>query len=201
MKQKLADLSRSFRDEMGTKEIWSNIGQDLPKPSNITMHFDTVKNVVALFSDDVDGKGRPLLQWEMEVDTGHVMETKRLNNEVVITHRDFDPKMFDQDQDDQMMEVEDEELASVRVSEDWNDLDTQRGFAYNIMYFFVFFFIFTFSLLFAFFRLTQKQQEKEEALRKRGGKGGSNLRHLDNEQQIGRFDNIGENDDTNLAFK
>jgi hypothetical protein len=34
-------------------------------PTNITIHFDTVNQIIDLKSDNVDAKGRPLLEFEM----------------------------------------------------------------------------------------------------------------------------------------
>ena len=51
------------------------------------------------------------------------------------------------------------------VEDEWNDLEKQRDIAFKIMYFFIVFIIATFSLLYAFFRMTKKQ-EQEAAMRK-----------------------------------
>lgn len=72
------------------------------------MHFDTVNNQVGVFSDDVDVKGRPVLQWEMNLDSGHITETKRMNDEVVITHKDIDPATLEKESNDFVLDEETE---------------------------------------------------------------------------------------------
>lgn len=59
----------------------------------------------------------------------------------------------------------DGEAVTTPIEDEWNDLEKQRDIAFKIMYFFIVFIIATFSLLYAFFRMTQKQ-EQEAAVRK-----------------------------------
>lgn len=44
---------------------------------NITLHVDTLNSMVGVYADEVDSKGRPILQWEMNTKSGHVVETTR----------------------------------------------------------------------------------------------------------------------------
>lgn len=145
------------------------------------MHFDTVNHLVGVFSDEVDSKGRPVRQWELNIETGHITETKRTGDEVTITHKDVDPTELNKEQNEKMIDQdtqetaawidalsekkEEKELAGAEIIDEWNDLEKQRDIAFKIMYFFIVFIIFTFTLLYVFFRMTQQQQE-EEARRK-----------------------------------
>lgn len=49
---------------------------------------------MSVSSDDVDAKGRPVLQWELNKNTGHVTETKRAKDgsEVHVNEKDIDVK-------------------------------------------------------------------------------------------------------------
>lgn len=180
----------SLADKTESKDIWGDLESSIPQ--NLTLHFDTVNHEIGVFSDDVDAKGRPMLQWELNAETGHVKETKRAQDgsEVETHHRDIDPLTLNREQNAKNLEKElqdtqdwiqskadlgsivakDATTASpLPIEDEWNDLEKQRDIAFKIMYFFIVFIIATFSLLYAFFRMTQKQ-EQEAAVRK-GAKG------------------------------
>ena len=44
---------------------------------------------------------------------------------------------------------------------EWENLEMQRDLAFKIVYFFIFFIMGTFGLLYAYFKLDQKEQQKE----------------------------------------
>lgn len=76
LKQKLAGISDSLGKNDFVKEIWGDKAGDIV-PKNIVLKFDTVNNIVGVQSEDVDAKGRPVLEWEMNKNSGHITETKR----------------------------------------------------------------------------------------------------------------------------
>jgi len=45
---------------------------------------------------------------------------------------------------------------------DWEELERQREIAFKIVYFFIGFIIFTFGLLYAYYKVDQKEQEEEK---------------------------------------
>lgn len=92
MKQKLSDLIDSLGQEEKSKEIWGDVHDAIPQ--SVTLHIDTLNNDVSIFSDDVDTKGRPVMQWEMNKETGHITETKRNadGSEVHVKEKDVDVK-------------------------------------------------------------------------------------------------------------
>lgn len=55
--------------------------------------------MIGVFSDDLDTKGRPVIQWEMDKKTGHITETKRAKDgsEVHVTEKDIDVNTLSQD--------------------------------------------------------------------------------------------------------
>ena len=89
-KEKLSDILEDFKKETAFNEIFGKL--DSSQHSNITLHFDTVNKEIGVYTDDVDAKGRPVLQWEMNTNTGHTTTTKRSKDgqEVMITHKDVD---------------------------------------------------------------------------------------------------------------
>ena len=56
------------------------------------MHVDTENSHIGLYSDDVDTKGRPLQQWELDKKNGVILKTKRAadGSEVHVTQKEFD---------------------------------------------------------------------------------------------------------------
>lgn len=91
MKQKLAGISDSLSKNEFVKEIWGDKAGDVV-PKNIVLKFDTVNNIVGVQSEDVDAKGRPVLEWEMDKNNGHITETKRAKDgsEVQVREKDID---------------------------------------------------------------------------------------------------------------
>lgn len=89
----------SLATESEAKDIWGNLASE-GMPQNLTLHFDTVNHEIGVFSDDVDAKGRPVLQWELNAETGHVKETHRAKDgsEVETTHREIDPLTLNREQ-------------------------------------------------------------------------------------------------------
>lgn len=69
----MANVLKSFADQKETKEI---LGEN-SNHKNVTLHVDTVNKKITVNSDDVDDKGRPIHEWEMDKETGHVTKTKR----------------------------------------------------------------------------------------------------------------------------
>lgn len=98
MKQQLANIMKSFGEPSETKDIWGN---SVFMPAQVTIHMDTKNNHIGVYSDDVDAKGRPLKQWELNVETGHITETDRDadGNEVRIHHMEVDPATLERDAD------------------------------------------------------------------------------------------------------
>lgn len=195
LKQKLANILESFADKSENKDIWGDAPEGEAHPGNVTLHLDTEHNNVGVYSDDVDAKGRPVQQWEMNTQSGHITETKRTKDggEVQITQRDVDVTTLNKEQNDKMVQRDSEDThewiakleaksdhsaesaekaasSSNDVVDEWQDLEKQRDIAFKIMYFFIVFIIATFSLLYAFFRMTQNS-EQEAAMRKGIAKG------------------------------
>ena len=58
----------------------------------MTLHIDTVNGLVGAFSDDLDAKGRPVSQWELNKNSGLIVKTKRAKDgsEVHVTEKEID---------------------------------------------------------------------------------------------------------------
>lgn len=54
-------MADSLESKEFVKEIWGDKAEFAPK--KIVLKFDTVNNIVGVQSDDVDAKGRPVLEW------------------------------------------------------------------------------------------------------------------------------------------
>ena len=108
MKAKLADVMNSFSDPSQSQEIWGDFDNEHSAPGNITLHIDAANKAVGVFSDDVDAKGRPVMQWEMNTETGHITETKRAvdGTEVQITQKDIDVATLDKELNDKKIDEE-----------------------------------------------------------------------------------------------
>lgn len=48
------------------------------------------------------------------------------------------------------------------VTAEWENLELQRDLAFKIVYFFIFFIVATFGLLYAYFKIDEKEKIKEE---------------------------------------
>lgn len=48
------------------------------------------------------------------------------------------------------------------VAAQWENLELQRDLAFKIVYFFIFFIVATFGLLYAYFKMDEKEKQKEE---------------------------------------
>jgi len=90
-KDKLSDILEDFKSQTAFKEIFGQL--ESGQYSNVTLHFDTVNKEIGVYTDKHDAKGRPILQWEMNTDTGHTTTTKRTEDgtQVEITHLEIDP--------------------------------------------------------------------------------------------------------------
>lgn len=120
-----------------------------------------------MFSDDLDDKGRPVMQWELNRNNGHVTETKRAKDgsEVRVTEKDVDVKTLSsdpipklQEQIEKAKETEAEADKAKTFDEEY-DLEAQRDLAFKIMYCLIVFIIITFGLLYMFFKMTQVSEE------------------------------------------
>jgi hypothetical protein len=82
--------------------------------------MDTENNHIGIYSDDVDAKGRPLKQWELNVETGHITETERDadGNEVRIHHKEVDPATLERDSVVEVPEKAVEEISGDIESEE-----------------------------------------------------------------------------------
>ena len=56
----------------------------------MTIHFDTINGKIDLKTDDLDAKGRPILEYELNKLTGHIVETKRHQDGSETTKREKD---------------------------------------------------------------------------------------------------------------
>lgn len=57
--------------------------------ANVTVHIDTLNSMVGIYTDEVDGKGLPILQWEMNTQSGHITETSRsMDGQVNVVEKD-----------------------------------------------------------------------------------------------------------------
>jgi len=91
IRQKLASLSDSLDKKELLKEFWGDKAEEF-KDINIVVKFDTVNNIIRVQSTEVDAKDRPVLEWEMNKNTGHITETKRTadGSEVSVREKDID---------------------------------------------------------------------------------------------------------------
>jgi len=114
MKAKLADVMKSFSEPSESKEIWGDFHEEHHAPENLTVHIDTANKAVGVFSDDVDAKGRPVMQWEMNTETGHITETKRAvdGTEVQITQKDIDVATLDKELNDKKIDEDAKETQA-----------------------------------------------------------------------------------------
>lgn len=63
------------------KEIWGDISDYFKTiPKDFTINFDTENQIIHLMSDEVDAKGRPLLEYEINKQTGHTVQTRRMED-------------------------------------------------------------------------------------------------------------------------
>jgi hypothetical protein len=90
-KEKLSDILEDFKKQTAFEEIFGK--KESGMGDQVTLHFDTANKEVGVYSDKLDAKGRPLLQWEMNTLTGHTTITKRTEDgtQVEITHKELDP--------------------------------------------------------------------------------------------------------------
>lgn len=86
LKHQLAGILESMKKQDG--EVFDE------KAENVTLHIDTVNGLVGVYSDDRDVKGRPVQQWELNKNTGHIIKTKRARDgsEVHVTEKEVDPE-------------------------------------------------------------------------------------------------------------
>ena len=179
LKKRLATVVDQFLSEDSLKEIWgdySSYTQHVPK--NFTIQLDTVNQVIGVKSDDVDAKGRPLLEFELNKQTGHSVETKRLPdgsethkrekyvdlNKLAVnfdTHyKPYVLRTVDDQEATGASPATDDEIQA--ITDEWNDLEKQRDLAFKIMYFFMAFMMCTFGLLYTFFKMTQSEEHQAE---------------------------------------
>lgn len=176
LKKKLASVLDSFEND-AKGEIW---GDWASAPESFVIHMDTANHNIGVYAVETDAKGRPVSQWEMNTQTGHITETKRAKDgsEVQVTHRDVAPASLEIQPAKKEAVVEQKEVAVAvegpaapaagaltGAPDQWEDLEVQRDLAFKIMYFFIVFIIATLGLLYAFFKMTQKS-EQEAAMRK-----------------------------------
>lgn len=102
----------------------------------MTIHFDTTNNLVTIQSDEVDIKGRPTHEWEMNTLSGKVWITKRSKDgsEIHTKQKQIDPS----------------DLVS---NESDDSSETLNDTAYKILTFFIIMIIAIFSLLYAYFKV------------------------------------------------
>ena len=167
-----------FKSTDSMKEIWGDFSEYTKTvPKNITIHFDTVNQVIDLTSDDVDAKGRPILEFQLNKQTGHIVETKR-QQDGTETHRrekdiNVDTLSFNiaSNYKPAVHKIQDTEISQVAgtplednqiqaITDEWNDLEKQRDLAFKIMYFFMAFMMGTFGLLYLFFKMTQSEEHQ-----------------------------------------
>ena len=58
----------------------------------MTLHIDTVNNLIGVYTDEQDVKGRPVEQWELNKNTGLIVKTNRAKDgsEVRVNEKEID---------------------------------------------------------------------------------------------------------------
>lgn len=169
LKQKLANLVKTFGDKSLSKDILGEGPEDLSK---VTLHFNLETNLITVSSDDVDAKGRPIHEWELNKETGHVTKTQRTvdGSEVKIIHQDVD--VTEQKKEVVKVEQKPEEKTVVIVEKvketaietgvagsnvgQWADLETQKDIAFKLMYILMVFTFATCFLTYIFFKMVRE---------------------------------------------
>ena len=149
----------------------------------MTVHIDTVNGLVGVFSDDLDAKGRPVSQWELNKNSGLIIKTNRAKDgsEVHVSEKEIDIDTLLKKSVPSATGIAKSQKAenswfgtSTYSFDEEFDLEQQRDMAFKIMQFMIGFIIVTFGLLYLFFRMTS---ENEQQVRKSGtynGKGVNN---------------------------
>ena len=164
IKQQLSGILDSFKDQ--GNEIFENQSQS---DTNVTLHIDTVNGLVGVFSDDLDTKGRPVSQWELNKNSGLIVKTRRAKDgsEVHISEKEIDIDTLLKKNAASASGI----AKSQKVGNSWFDtptysfddefsLEEQRNMAFKIMQFMIGFIIVTFGLLYLFFRMTQETEQE-----------------------------------------
>ena len=172
LKQQLAGILEAFQNQGG--EIWA---KDAKIPGNITLHVDTGKNQLRVQSDNLDAKGRPTYEWELERDTGHITKTSRSEDgsEVHVTEKEIDPESLSSDEIVQPTNLHSVDLdldikgdlGSTKdplAIDDDLIMEQQKDLAFNVLKFMIGFIIVTFGLLYVFFKQTQEPEQQTKKI-------------------------------------
>ena len=68
LQQKLSGIVDAFKFGNGSKQLWGDhLPAEMKNYGKISIRFDTVNEIVTVYTDAVDAKGKPLLTWVMDV--------------------------------------------------------------------------------------------------------------------------------------
>jgi hypothetical protein len=152
----------------------------------VVMTFDLKNNEVNLHSGSTNSDGAPLFEWNLNSETGEIMEATRQadsKSERIIERQVTPESLHNSEVQEAIARIElaketqaaaGETLASVAANStqassassvpiDWDSLDMQRDLAFKIVYFFIVFIVATFGLLYAYFQMNKKEVEDEQA--------------------------------------
>lgn len=182
MKQKLAGLIDTFKKEGAAKEIWGDkVVAESSAMQQVTVHIDTQNSMLGIYTDEVDVKGRPVLQWEMNTEIGHVVETTRSKDgqQVKVIEKDspvlksHKPSPVNNYSNNQQYKSSapagnsDADLTTsgekiIDISGEMQDVEAQRDIAFKIMFFFISFILGTYGILYWIFRCVENKRQEDE---------------------------------------
>jgi lipopolysaccharide export LptBFGC system permease protein LptF len=167
------DIMESLGNQKSLSELDLTL-EELEKLDNLSINFDLKNRDISVSSTAKDQKGDVLYEYSVNTVSGDVKETKRnyLDSNVVTFEKHIDPLSLSHSTavvsptapiTSEVLTEED--LETQKKIQNWDELDMQRDIAFKVMYFFIVFIIGTFGLLFAYFQMSQKQEEEEAAQR------------------------------------
>ena len=99
LKLLLLGLSHNLADPEQLQAIWDGefgdeVGDDgASTPTNFSIHLDTLNHHLEMKSDETDVKDRPLLEFDLDGETGHTVQTKRAQDGSFTYIKEKDIKM------------------------------------------------------------------------------------------------------------
>jgi hypothetical protein len=172
--KRLGAILKSLKDPENMNQMFDHVEESDMKAgamTSINMQFNTQTNEVKVSSGGNDKKGHPLYEFVMNADTGVIQQIKRdpVTSHEKIVEKNIDPIAVDAPKavTVQPKKSEPGTFDASQYTSEWDDLDAQRDLAFKIVYFFIAFILFTFGLLYAYFRLHQKELEEERSRKNR----------------------------------
>ena len=99
LKLLLLGLSQNLADPEQLQTIWGDEFKDevgASTPTNFSIHLDTLNHHLEMKSDETDVKDRPLLEFDLDGETGHTVQTKRAQDGSFIYVKEKDIKIKSQ---------------------------------------------------------------------------------------------------------